>query len=74
MSSITTAITGQQPQGFAEGGMSSKIEDLLDEYKKFKMRKDQGRMGYADGSPAGPIPLGISRLYRGLLWEGAFNE
>jgi hypothetical protein len=27
--------------------MSSKIEDLLDEYKKFKMRKDQGRMKYA---------------------------
>jgi hypothetical protein len=71
MSSITTAITGQQPQGFAEGGMSSKIEDLLDEYKKFKMRKDQGRMGYADG--AGPIPLGLVD-YTGTPWEGAFKK
>jgi hypothetical protein len=34
VSSITTAVTGK-PQGFAEGGMSYKIEDLLDEYKKF---------------------------------------
>ena len=50
VSSITTAITGQQPQGFAEGGMSSKIEDLLDEYKKFKMKKDEGRMKFAMGS------------------------
>jgi hypothetical protein len=57
MSSITTAITGQQPQGFAEGGMSSKIEDLLDEYKKFKMRKDQGRMGYAIGSTQQPMQM-----------------
>jgi hypothetical protein len=57
MSSITTAITGQQPQSFAEGGMSSKIEDLLDEYKKFKMRKDQGRMGYAIGSTQQPMQM-----------------
>jgi hypothetical protein len=42
--------SGQQPQGFAEGGMSSKIEDLLDEYKKFKMKKDEGRMKFAMGS------------------------
>jgi hypothetical protein len=49
VSSITTAITGK-PQGFAEGGMSSKIEDLLDEYKKFKMKKDEGRMKFAMGS------------------------
>jgi hypothetical protein len=49
VSSITTAITGK-PQGFAEGGMSFKIEDLLDEYKKFKMKKDEGRMKFAMGS------------------------
>jgi hypothetical protein len=49
VSSITTAITGK-PQGFAEGGMSSKIEDLLDEYKKFKMKKDEGRIKFAMGS------------------------
>jgi hypothetical protein len=57
MSSITTAITGQQPQGFAEGGMSSKIEDLLDEYKKFKMRKDEGRMKFAMGSTQQPMQM-----------------
>jgi hypothetical protein len=61
VSSITTAITGQQSQGFAEGGMSFKIEDLLDEYKKFKMRKDQGRMGYADGSPAAGLAIKLNR-------------
>ena len=57
MSSITTAITGQQPQGFAEGGMSSKIEDLLDEYKKFKMKKDEGRMKFAIGSTQQPMQM-----------------
>ena len=56
VSSITTAITGQ-PQGFAEGGMSSKMEDLLDEYKKFKMRKDQGRMKFAIGSTQQPMQM-----------------
>ena len=68
MSSITTAITGQQPQGFAEGGMTSKIENLLEEYKKFKMKKDEGRMGYAIGSTQQPMQMqpmnrtqGISR-------------
>jgi hypothetical protein len=29
--------------------MSSKIEDLLDEYKKFKMKKDEGRMKTCNG-------------------------
>jgi hypothetical protein len=57
VSSITTAITGQQPQGFAEGGMSSKIEDLLDEYKKFKMKKDEGRMKFAIGSTQQPMQM-----------------
>jgi hypothetical protein len=57
MSSITTAITGQQPQGFAEGGMSSKIEDLLEEYKKFKMKKDEGRMKFAMGSTQQPMQM-----------------
>ena len=57
VSSITTAITGQQPQGFAEGGMSSKIEDLLDEYKKFKMKKDEGRMKFAMGSTQQPMQM-----------------
>jgi hypothetical protein len=87
MSSITTAITGQQPQGFAEGGspddeMETKkefyynrkrdeMEDLLDEYQRFKMRKDYlkkyprdearngGRMKYAFGS-------GISQIMPNL--------
>jgi len=57
VSSITTAITGQQPQGFAEGGISSKMENLLDEYKKFKMMKDQGRMKYAMGSTQQPMQM-----------------
>ncbi len=57
VSSITTAITGQQPQGFAEGGMSSKIEDLLEEYKKFKMKKDEGRMKFAMGSTQQPMQM-----------------
>ena len=87
MSSITTAITGQQPQGFAEGGSPEEEmedikefyygrrrgeqEDLLDEYQRFKMRKDYlrkyprdeakygGRMGYAFGS-------GISQIMPNL--------
>ena len=87
MSSITTAITGQQPQGFAEGGSSDdemeikkefyynrkrdEMEDLLDEYQRFKMRKDYlkkyprdearngGRMKYAFGS-------GISQIMPNL--------
>jgi hypothetical protein len=99
MSSITTAITGQQPQGFADGGSPeeemelknefnynrrrNEMEDLLDEYQRFKMRKDYqkryprdearngGRMGYADG--AGPIPLGLVD-YTGTPWEGAFKK
>ena len=57
VSSITTAITGQQPQGFAEGGMSSKIEDLLEEYKKFKMKKDEGRIKFAMGSTQQPMQM-----------------
>jgi len=87
MSSITTAITGQQPQGFAEGGSPDdeteikkefyynrkrdEMEDLLDEYQRFKMRKDYlkkyprdearngGRMKYAFGS-------GISQIMPNL--------
>jgi hypothetical protein len=59
------------------------MEDLLDEYQRFKMRKDYqkrypkdearngGRMGYADG--AGPIPLGLVD-YTGTPWEGAFKK
>jgi hypothetical protein len=82
MSSITTAITGQQPQGFAEGGMSSKIEDLLDEYKKFKMRKDQGRMGYANGTlvggnltgkPSGISDTDLKKNYTLASSPGTFN-
>jgi hypothetical protein len=89
MSSITTAITGQQPQGFAEGGSPeeemelknefnynrrrNEMEDLLDEYQRFKMRKDYqkryprdearngGRMGYADGSPAAGLAIKLNR-------------
>jgi hypothetical protein len=57
VSSITTAITGQQPQGFAEGGMSSKIEDLLEEYKRFKIKKDEGRMKFAMGSTQQPMQM-----------------
>jgi hypothetical protein len=56
VSSITTAVTGK-PQGFAEGGMSYKIEDLLDEYKKFKMKKDEGRMKFAMGSTQQPMQM-----------------
>jgi hypothetical protein len=37
--------------------MSSKMEDLLDEYKKFKMRKDQGRMKFAIGSTQQPMQM-----------------
>jgi hypothetical protein len=87
MSSITTAIVGQQPQGFAEGGLPDdemeikkeffynrkrgEMEDLLDEYQRFKMRKDYlkkyprdeakngGRMRYAFGS-------GISQMMPNL--------
>ena len=87
MSSITTAIVGQQPQGFAEGGSPDdemeikkeffynrkrgEMEDLLDEYQRFKMRKDYlkkyprdeakngGRMRYAFGS-------GISQMMPNL--------
>lgn len=87
MSSITTAIVGQQPQGFAEGGSiddeietkkefyynkkRDEMEDLLDEYQRFKMRKDYlkkyprdeakngGRMRYAFGS-------GISQIMPNL--------
>jgi len=59
------------------------MEDLLDEYQRFKMRKDYqkryprdevrngGRMGYADG--AGPIPLGLVD-YTGTPWESAFKR
>jgi hypothetical protein len=85
VSSITTAITGQQPQGFAEGGSPedemelknefnynrrrNEMEDLLDEYQRFKMRKDYqkryprdeakngGRMGYAIGSTQQPMQM-----------------
>jgi hypothetical protein len=85
MSSITTAITGQQPQGFADGGYTDdemetkkefyygrkrdEMEDLLDEYERFKMRKDYqrryprdearngGRMGYAIGSTQQPMQM-----------------
>ena len=87
MSSITTAIVGQQPQGFAEGGSiddeietkkefyynkkRDEMEDLLDEYQRFKMRKDYlkkyprdeakngERMRYAFGS-------GISQIMPNL--------
>ena len=89
MSSITTAIVGQQPQGFAEGGsiddeMETKkefyynrkrdeMEDLLDEYQRFKMRKDYlkkyprdearngGRMKYAIGSTQQPMQMQSSK-------------
>ena len=89
VSSITTAITGQQPQSFAEGGspddeMETKkefyynrkrneMEDLLDEYQRFKMRKDYlkkyprdearfgGRMGYAIGSTQQPMQMQSSK-------------
>jgi hypothetical protein len=85
MSSITTAITGQQPQGFADGGYTddemetkkefyygrkrNEMEDLLDEYQRFKMRKDYlkkyprdearngGRMKYAIGSTQQPMQM-----------------
>ena len=85
VSSITTAITGQQPQGFAEGGSPeeemelknefnynrrrNEMEDLLDEYQRFKMRKDYqkryprdeakngGRMRYAIGSTQQPMQM-----------------
>jgi hypothetical protein len=66
VSSITTAITGQQPQGFAEGGMSSKIEDLLDEYKKFKMKKDEGRMKFAIGSTQQPMQMQPMNRTKGI--------
>jgi hypothetical protein len=61
----------------------NEMEDLLDEYQRFKMRKDYqkryprdearngGRMGYANG--AGPIPLGLVD-YTGTPWEGAFKK
>ena len=85
MSSITTAITGQQPQGFADGGYTddemetkkefyygrkrNEMEDLLDEYQRFKMRKDYlkkyprdearngGRMKFAIGSTQQPMQM-----------------
>jgi hypothetical protein len=85
VSSITTAITGQQPQGFADGGSPeeemelknefnynrrrNEMEDLLDEYQRFKMRKDYqkryprdeakngGRMRYAIGSTQQPMQM-----------------
>ena len=85
MSSITTAIIGQQPQKFADGGYTDdemetkkefyygrkkdEMEDLLDEYERFKMRKDYqrryprdearngGRMGYAIGSTQQPMQM-----------------
>ena len=65
VSSITTAITGK-PQGFAEGGMSSKIEDLLDEYKKFKMKKDEGRMKFAMGSTQQPMQMQPMNRTKGI--------
>jgi hypothetical protein len=49
------------------------MEDLLDEYQRFKMRKDYqkryprdearngGRMGYADGSPAAGLAIKLNR-------------
>jgi hypothetical protein len=47
--------------GYAEGGTNYKIEDLLEEYKKFKMKKDEarngGRMGYAMGSTQQPMQM-----------------
>lgn len=89
MSSITTAITGQQPQKFADGGYTDdemktkkefyygrkrdEMEDLLDEYERFKMRKDYqrryprdearngGRMGYAIGSTQQPMQMQSSQ-------------
>jgi hypothetical protein len=60
----------------------NEMEDLLDEYQRFKMRKDYqrryprdearngGRMGYADGT--GPIPLGLVD-YKGTPWENSFK-
>jgi hypothetical protein len=85
VSSITTAITGQQPQSFADGGSPeeemelknefnynrrrNEMEDLLDEYQRFKMRKDYqkryprdearngGRIGYAIGSTQQPMQM-----------------
>jgi hypothetical protein len=85
VSSITTAITGKQPQSFADGGSPeeemelknefnynrrrNEMEDLLDEYQRFKMRKDYqkryprdearngGRMRYAIGSTQQPMQM-----------------
>ena len=94
MSSITTAITGQQPQGFADGGYTDdemetkkefyygrkrdEMEDLLDEYERFKMRKDYqrryprdearngGRMGYAIGSTQQPMQMQSMNRTQGI--------
>jgi hypothetical protein len=78
--------TGQEMEDVKEfyyGRKRNEMEDLLDEYQRFKMRKDYqrryprdearngGRMGYADG--AGPIPLGLVD-YTGTPWEGAFKK
>ena len=74
MSSITTAITGQQPKGFAEGGSSSKIEDLLDEYKKFKMRKDEGRMRFAMGSTQQSMQMQSSKNIPPAMLTNQFKK
>ena len=94
VSSITTAITGQQPQGFADGGSPeeemelknefnynrrrNEMEDLLDEYQRFKMRKDYqkryprdeakngGRMGYAIGSTQQPMQMQPMNRTKGI--------
>jgi len=94
VSSITTAITGQQPQKFADGGSPedemelknefnynrrrNEMEDLLDEYQRFKMRKDYqkryprdearngGRMGYAIGSTQQPMQMQPMNRTKGI--------
>ena len=94
VSSITTAITGQQPQSFADGGSPedemelrnefnynrrrNEMEDLLDEYQRFKMRKDYqkryprdeakngGRMGYAIGSTQQPMQMQPMNRTKGI--------
>jgi hypothetical protein len=62
MSSITTAITGQQPQKFADGGYTD--DKMRKDYQRRYPRdeaRNGGRMGYAIGSTQQPMQMQSSQ-------------
>ena len=70
-SSITTAITGQQPQGFAQGGLSDDVGGLLS-IKLTPAMAMGGRIDYETGgptttTPTKTLPMDLDSLARRLF-------